>query len=102
MSFTVVIWAVFGGIVTIYGPVGGLHPLPPAGIPPFLAGISDPDVRGGDPADPALSCRRALSLAQGQIGNGMPPVQDQKRVQTEDLPGLLRRHRKLSPSRKSG
>jgi branched-chain amino acid transport system permease protein len=29
MSFTVVIWAVFGGIVTIYGPVGGVFILFP-------------------------------------------------------------------------
>jgi branched-chain amino acid transport system permease protein len=29
MSFTVVIWAVFGGIVTIYGPVGGVFVLFP-------------------------------------------------------------------------
>jgi branched-chain amino acid transport system permease protein len=29
MSFSVVIWAVFGGIVTIYGPVGGVFILFP-------------------------------------------------------------------------
>ena len=29
MSFTVVIWAIFGGIVTIYGPVGGVFVLFP-------------------------------------------------------------------------
>ena len=40
MSFTVVIWAIFGGMVTIYGPVArGLHPLPAAGILPLLARV---------------------------------------------------------------
>ena len=29
MSFTVVIWAIFGGVVTIYGPVGGVFILNP-------------------------------------------------------------------------
>ena len=29
MSFTVVIWAIFGGVVTIYGPVGAVFILFP-------------------------------------------------------------------------
>ncbi len=38
MSFTVVIWAVFGGIVTIYGPVGAVFILfPLAGVFAILA-----------------------------------------------------------------
>ena len=36
MSFTVVIWAIFGGAATIYGPVaGGLHSFSLFGIRPF-------------------------------------------------------------------
>ncbi len=89
MSFSVVIWAVFGGIVTIYGPVGGgLYSLSHAGVFAFLARVSHPVVRGGHPVDLALHAGRASALVAGEGGNGMSPMQDQKRRDPQDLPEL--------------
>ena len=91
MSFTVVIWAIFGGVVTIYGPIGrGLYPLSPAGVLPLLARVSHVDVRAGHLVHPSLHAGRPSPVDTRQDRNGVPPVQDQKRGHPKDLPGLYR------------
>ncbi len=77
LSFTVVIWAVFGGIATIYGPhCCRVHPVPAPGIRPLLARVPDFDLRRHRPADPPLHAGRFDHLGQRQAGKTMPPVQD--------------------------
>ena len=91
MSFTVVIWAVFGGIATIYGPDrSGIHPFSAAGIRPLLARVSHDDLCRRRPADPVVHARGFCTLGEGQDGKGMPPLQNQKRGHPENLPGLYR------------
>jgi len=54
LSFTVVIWAIFGGVVTIYGPVGAFSFFPVTGVSARRAGLPNIAVRGCGTVDSPL------------------------------------------------
>ena len=89
MSFTVVIWAIFGGVVTIYGPIGAVFILySPDGVLPLLARVSHVDIRARHLVDPSLHAGGPSPLGTRQDRNGVSQVQDQKRGHPKDLPHL--------------
>ena len=77
LSFTVVIWAVFGGVATIYGPIAAVFILFPllefVRFWPEYRTLIFAVIR---PADPPLHAGRFDHLGQRQAGKRMPPVQD--------------------------
>ncbi len=65
MSFTVVIWAIFGGIATIYGPIAAVFILFPLfGIRPLLARVPHVDICRRRPADSSVHAGRFDPLGE--------------------------------------
>ena len=91
MSFSVVIWAVFGGLGDhLRTDSSGIRSFSAPGICPLLARVSHDDLCRRRPANPPVHARGFCTLGEGQDGKGMPPVQNQKRSGPENLPGLYR------------
>ena len=99
LSFQVIIWAVFGGMVTIYGPHSrGIHPLSPNGGAAHSAGsVPQParnphvHIRGPGAFDSIVHARGPHPLGARQAGNRMPPLQGAQHFQQTTVPHLRRR-----------
>jgi hypothetical protein len=67
---------------------GSIYPFSLAGVLPFLARVSDVNVRGCHLADPSLHAGRASGVGTRQDRKRVPQVQDKKRGYAQGVPCL--------------